>query len=196
MDDNIESTAGADYTDRLRDRPGAAWKRFVPDPYRHNIRKLRLGRVLDIGCGIGRCLAFNDGNGVGLDHNATSVALCRERGLEAYTPDEFAERDRGIFDSLLVSHVLEHLDEDSGFELLARYLPLLAPDGRVVIITPQEAGQRSDPTHVRLVGPVEASRLLARLGLDAQSDRSFPFPRPVGRVFAYNETIVTAVLRG
>ncbi len=158
---------------------------------------MKLGRVLDVGCGIGRCLAFNDGNGVGIDHNPASVASCRELGLEAYTPDEFDMVDRGVFDSILLSHVLEHLDEVDGSELVARYLPRLADNGRIVLITPQSAGQRSDPTHVRSIGKVESVRLLGALGVVNITTRSHPFPALVGKVFRHNENIaVGTVLRG
>jgi SAM-dependent methyltransferase len=152
--------------------------------------------VLDIGCGIGRCLAFNRGVGIGIDHNPTSVVLCRERGLDAFTPDEFALADHGTFDSVLLSHVLEHLDEADGTALVSRYLPFLRAGGRVVLISPQESGQRSDPTHVRFVGVDESARLLHSLGATEITSRSFPFPRIAGRVFRYNETVVIGTLRG
>ena len=196
MAEDPDSTIGEDYTARLRHRRGHMWKRLLPDPYRRNIRRLNLGRTLDVGCGIGRCLLFNDGNGIGVDHNPTSVAMCRERGLEAYGPEDFQTSDRGLFDSLLLSHVLEHLEEDAGVSLISSYLRFLRPDGKIVVITPQAAGQRSDPTHVRLVGESEVSRLFELTGVQVDSARSVPFPRPVGRFFVYNETVVTGVLRG
>lgn len=196
MGESQDPTIGADYTRRLTERPGAAWKRFVPDPYRWNIRRLCAGRTLDIGCGVGRCLAFLDGNGVGVDHNPTSIAECRRRGLEAYTPEEFAASDRGQFDSLLVSHVLEHMDEEGAVSLLRPYLASLVEGGRVIVVTPQQAGQRSDPTHVRLMGISEIEVIFARVAVDVDSARSFPFPRFVGRLFTHNETVVTGVLRG
>lgn len=196
MDESPDPTAGAEYTRRLSDRPGASWKRLVPDPYRRNIRRLCVGRTLDIGCGVGRCLAFLDGAGVGVDHNPTSVDECRRRGFEAYTPDEFATVDRGMFDTVLVSHVLEHMDEDAGVAMLESYLGSLRIGGRLVVVTPQAAGQRSDPTHVRLMGETEIAAVLARLAIDITSTRSFPFPRVVGRIFIHNETVVTGVLRG
>jgi 2-polyprenyl-3-methyl-5-hydroxy-6-metoxy-1,4-benzoquinol methylase len=111
-------------------------------------------------------------------------------------PEDFQLSDRGLFDSLLLSHVLEHMDEDAGVSLISSYLRSLRPSGKIVVITPQAAGQRSDPTHVRLIGEHEVSRLFSRLGVEVESARSFPFPRPVGRFFTYNETVVTGVLRG
>ena len=184
------------YTDRLRRRPRALWKRLIPNPYRWNIRRLRPGRMLDIGCGVGRCLAFVDGNGVGIDHNESSVAECRARGFEAHTPEEFDLIDPGSFDTILLSHVLEHLDAAAGEELVSTYLPHLRPGGRIVLITPQEAGQRSDPTHVRFVGAAESRALLEHLGARVVSSRSFPLPRWAGRMFIHNETVVVGTLAG
>jgi len=182
-DDPAADTTGEWYAARL-DR---GWRARLPDPFRANIRRLRLGRVLDVGCGIGRCLAFIDGNGVGVDHNPTSVARCRERGLEAYTPAEFLAADRGAFDTLLLSHVLEHTDEAQGAELLAGYVGHIRRGGRVLLITPQPAGQRSDPTHVRPIDRSELQSILEGLGCTEITTRSFPFPAIAGRGFRHNE---------
>ncbi len=154
------------------------------------------GRVLDIGCGIGRCLDFVRPRGVGVDPNATAIAVCRDKGHEAYTPEEFAARrsagDDRAFDTLLCSHVLEHLDEPTGVALLRSYLPELAEGGRVVLITPQERGQRSDPTHVRLMDARALRDLAEQCGLTIERIASFPLPRVFGRWFIYNETVTVA----
>lgn len=189
-------TSGEWYADRLERLSGRSWKRFVPDPYRWDTRRAKLGRVLDVGCGIGRRLEFNRGIGVGVDHNPASVEICRRRGLEAYTPDEFFAVDRGVFDSMLLSHVLEHTTPEEGRGLLETYLPLVRPGGRVLLITPQEAGQRSDPTHVRLLGPEDLRRELQGLGIVDVDTRSFPFPAMVGRIFRHNENQAIGRLPG
>lgn len=194
-DDPNPSTADPAYTARLRDLEGRGWKQRldVQAPYRWNLRRLHPGYTLDVGCGIGRNLAHLRGNGVGVDHNAASVAEARARGLTAYTPEEFAatpEARAGGFDSLLVAHVLEHLDAHTGRELLATYLPAVREGGRVIVITPQEAGFRSDATHVRFVDPAAIELLLAEQGWRVVGRQSFPFPRIVGRLFAYNEFVV------
>lgn len=188
-------TADPSYTARLRDLEGRGWKQRldVQRPYRWNLRRLHPGRALDVGCGIGRNLTHLDGDGVGVDHNATSVATARERGLTAYTPGEFlASPDAvlGGFDSLLVAHVLEHLDLSTQRDLLATYLPYVREGGRVILITPQEAGFRTDATHVRFVDPAGCDLALREHGWRVVSRQSFPFPRPVGRVFPYNEFVV------
>jgi len=187
-------TSGSWYTERLRSRPQSVWKRVIPNPYRWNLRRMGLGRVLDVGCGVGRCIEFLDGNGIGVDHNPTSVDECRARGFEAYTPEAFALVDVGMFDTLLLSHVVEHLDPGSGIDLVRSYLPYIRPGGRIVLITPQEAGQRSDPTHVTFVDAEAARSLLASLRIPVSRVRSFPFPRPIGRFFVHNETIAIGTL--
>ena len=189
------ATSGVDYARRLLRLETAPWKRLlnVQAPYRWNLRRLQLGRVLDVGCGIGRNLDHLDGNGVGVDHNAESIAIARSRGLSAYVPEDFAasaDARLGGFDTLLLAHVLEHVDADVAEELVRTYLPYLRADGRVVFITPQEVGYRSDDTHVRFVDASELERHAASLGLRVTRSYSFPFPRPVGKVFAYNEFVV------
>jgi len=189
-------TSGEWYTDRLQRMTGRGWKRFVPDPYRWNLRRLKLGRTLDVGCGIGRCLAFIDGNGVGVDHNEKSVEVCRSRGLEAYTPDEFRNLDAGLFDSILLSHVLEHTTVDEGQELLTSYVRYLKPGGRILLITPQLAGQKSDPTHVRLLDTDALRSQIEELGGVGIKTRSFPFPRFAGGIFRYNESQAIGAIPG
>jgi 2-polyprenyl-3-methyl-5-hydroxy-6-metoxy-1,4-benzoquinol methylase len=142
---------------------------------------------------VGRNLRNCDPGSVGVDHNAHSVAAARDLGLTAYTPDEFggaAGCAPGSFDSLLCAHVLEHLDEDTGAGLLATYLPYLRPGGRAVFITPQEAGFRSDATHVRFVGFAELAAQARTAGLTVRRTYSFPLPRAAGKLFRYNEFVV------
>jgi SAM-dependent methyltransferase len=57
-DQPASSTAGVEYARRLQRLSGRRWKRLidVQAPYRWNIHRLRLGRTLDVGCGIGRNL--------------------------------------------------------------------------------------------------------------------------------------------
>ncbi|HEX2785073.1 MAG TPA: class I SAM-dependent methyltransferase, partial [Ilumatobacteraceae bacterium] len=84
------SSTDSAYTRRLQRLSGRRWKRLVPNPYRWNIRRLATGRVLDVGCGIGRCLDFVRPRGVGVDPNETAITVCRENAHEAYTPADFA----------------------------------------------------------------------------------------------------------
>ncbi|MDU0312717.1 class I SAM-dependent methyltransferase [Phycicoccus sp. M110.8] len=194
-------TAGSDYAQRLQRLEGARWKKLldVQRPYRWNLRRLGLGRVLDVGCGIGRNLANLGPDSVGVDHNADSVAAARARGLTAYTTQEFWDTEvarPGSFDSLLLAHVMEHVDADVADGIVREYLPCLRPRGKVVLITPQEVGFRSDATHVRFVDLAGLDDHAQRLGLAVDRAYSFPFPRPAGRVFKYNEFVLVASVPG
>jgi SAM-dependent methyltransferase len=198
-DDHGPTTRDADYTDRLRRLSTTRWKQWlnVQAPYRWNIRRLDLGYTLDVGCGIGRNLDHLGGNGVGVDHNPTSIATCRDRGLQAYTTDEFFADGHATerpFDSLLAAHLVEHVTPDQTRELFASYLPCVRPGGTVVLITPQERGHARDATHVQWVDLAAARDLCAASNLTVQRQYSFPFPRAGGRLFVYNEFVTVARL--
>jgi SAM-dependent methyltransferase len=195
--DGRPRTDAPDYAERLKNLEQARWKQWldVQAPYRWNIRRLQLGRTLDVGCGLGRNLAHLGGEGVGVDHNPASVAVARERGLVAYTSDEFltgAHATEGSFDSLLAAHVVEHMSEEDAVGLLRTYLPFVRKGGKVVLITPQEKGYATDATHVRFCGFPEVVALCEAVGLTVARQYSFPFPRFAGRVFPYNEFVTLA----
>jgi hypothetical protein len=76
--------------------------------------------------------------------------------------------------------------------LVRRYLPYLRPQGRTVLIAPQEAGFASDPTHVEFFDFAALAAVQAENGLAAERAYSFPLPRPFGRVFLYNEFVSLA----
>jgi SAM-dependent methyltransferase len=192
------STDGVDYTHRLTHRAGRWWKRLLPTqaPYRRMLRRLEPGHTLDVGCGIGRNLANLDGRAVGVDTNPTSVVEARRRGFIAYEAGEFPsapEAVPGSFDTLLFSHVLEHMTGAEAADLVAAYLRYLAADGRVVVIVPQEAGYDSDPTHVEFLDVDDVRAILDTAGIAVADAFSFPFPRRVGRWFRYNETVIVGV---
>jgi 2-polyprenyl-3-methyl-5-hydroxy-6-metoxy-1,4-benzoquinol methylase len=187
-------TADPDYTARLEAQTSKGWKRIMgaQAPYRRHIRRVVEGRVLDVGCGIGRNLAHLDGNGVGVDTNPHSVEVARRNGLTAYTADQFADSSDavpGSFDTLLFAHVLEHMSFEEASSLLDHYLEYLRPGGKVVIIVPQEAGFRSDPTHVQFLDLEDLARIEEKQGLRREAGYSFPLLRVAGRWFTHNETV-------
>jgi 2-polyprenyl-3-methyl-5-hydroxy-6-metoxy-1,4-benzoquinol methylase len=187
-------TADKDYTARLESQTAKGWKRVLgaQAPYRRHIRRVVEGRVLDVGCGIGRNLHHLDGDGVGVDTNPHSVDVARRNGLTAYTADEFTDCVDAVargYDTLLFAHVLEHMEEKEASDLLGGYLPYLRPGGRVVIIVPQEAGFRSDQTHVHFLDLDALGRFEGKHGLKREAGYSFPLPRFAGRWFTHNETV-------
>ena len=186
------STKRAAYADRLVRKETATWKRLlnVQAPYQWNLRRQELGKTLDVGCGIGRNLATLAPGSVGVDHNAASVAIARERGFVAYTSEEFVSSPHavvGSFDSMLLAHVIEHMAAELGEKLVREYLPYVKPGGKVFFVCPQERGYKSDATHERFTTNDDLAALARSVGLVPERAASFPFPRFAGRAFTYNE---------
>jgi len=170
---------------------GAWWKRILPvqAPYRWNLRRLKLGRVLEVGCGLGRNLAHLDGVGVEIDPECVTIA--RSRGLTVYQPSEL-HAEPASFDSLLIAHVLEHLAPEDALELVRDYVPYVKGGGRIVLITPQEWNFRSHPTHINFVDFAQLCHIVGQLGLTVEKRYSFPFPRWAANIFKYNEFVLIA----
>ncbi len=195
--DDRSSNPGDEYAERLSNLQGSWWKRLLPVqvPYAWNLRRLDLGYVLDVGCGVGRNLRNLRGNGIGVDVSEAAVHLCRDQGFEAYTKAEFDALEiasRNTFDSVLVAHVLEHMTRSQAVALLSEYLRFLRPGGRAVLICPQERGFKSDDTHVTFLDTDDIAELAEEVGLAVDRAYSFPLPRRMGRFFIYNESVVVA----
>ena len=195
--DGAADTASAAYAARLQAKQQVLWKRVlrVQAPYQWNLRRQRLGRTLDVGCGIGRNLETLGQGSVGVDHNDAAVAVARQRGHLALTVAEWEDsplRRPESFDGMLLAHVIEHLDPAAGADLLRTSLPCLRPGGRVFFVCPQERGYASDPTHVRFTDGAALTELARDVGLVPDPWFSFPFPRWAGRAFIYNEFCLLA----
>lgn len=197
MENAGAATRGEEYAQRLIRLQMAPWKRWlnVQAIFRWNLTRLQPGFTLVVGCGIGRDLLNLRGNGVGVDTNEYCVRTARGRGFTAFTPDEFrASRDysrAGRFDSLLLAHVAEHMTEAQAIDLLREYVHLVRPGGGLILIAPQEAGFKSDHTHVQMMDFARLQRICATVGFTPERAFSYPLPRWAGRFFTYNEFVVT-----
>jgi hypothetical protein len=123
------------------------------------------------------------------------VATARERGLIAFTVDDFLRSqfaEVGAFDSLLAAHLVEHLEPGPARDILGGYLKFVRSGGLTVFITPQEKGYASDDTHVTWADFEQLRRLAEDLGLEPVREYSFPFPRHTGRHFAHNEFVLVS----
>lgn len=171
------------------------WKQIlnVQYPYKRALEEMNLGKTLDIGCGVGRILQWLAKDSIGVDHNPSSIEVCLSKNLNAVTSKKFDELTSSneiklkSFDNLLIAHVLEHLEENEQKEIIESYLPFLKKNGGVLIITPQEAGHASDPTHVTFTDFKRVKEILGELNLEVTSQKTFPLPRVFGRYFKYNE---------
>lgn len=191
---NNKDTSEPWYTARLNRLGNKKWKILLGTqrPFKAPITNLRLGKTLEIGCGIGRVLQWLP-NSIGVDHNPTSVAAAQARGLTVFTNKEFHLSEFAIpksFDSIMMSHLLEHLTKDERNTIMQEFKEYLIPGGRLVIICPQEAGFCSDSTHIEYLDFKSIKEYGLRHDFVVELAKSNPFPRFFGKVFKYNEFFV------
>ncbi|MBI3694909.1 MAG: class I SAM-dependent methyltransferase, partial [Acidobacteria bacterium] len=121
-------------------------------------------RVLDLGCGRGEFLELMQENGIagrGVDSDPESVAVCRQKQLEADQDDLFsylANLADESLDGIFSSQVVEHLPPSRLAELVALAASKLEPGGVLAIETPNPeclaifaTNFYLDPTHTRPV---------------------------------------------
>lgn len=186
------------YTRYQSDR--SALRKFVRKLYLKRAASQLRGRTLDFGCGVGELLAWLPPGSRGVEYNRATVDHCRARGLDVQFYDGGTD-DWSLsmldaadgFESMVVSHVLEHLDapQDVLRKLLAAAVRLGIRD--VLVIVPGRAGFRIDPTHRVMV---DEAMLRAAVSSPWQVARVFRFPfdvERVGDVFVYNELHVKLV---
>lgn len=139
-DPAIATGGGEQAFDRQRLAETADWlARHVPAD----------ARVLDIGCGNGGLLLALRERGfehlAGMDPSAACIRRLEACGLDAFrgwigdTPP-----GQRKFDLIILSHVLEHLLDPR--RALSSLLPLLAPEGRIYVETPDAARYADFPS--------------------------------------------------
>jgi len=139
-------------------------------------------RVLDVGCGAGGLLARYRTLGWdvrGVEINPRAVEAARARGLSVEQGTIFdAQPAGGGYDLVLLNHVLEHVLDP--LAVLRRASELLAPGGRIRIVTPnaQSLGLAwfgscwfplDAPRHLCLFEPRTLRDLARRAGLGVAS---------------------------
>lgn len=188
----VEYDAG--YTQYQSER--SAIRRFVRRLYLARAASLVHGPTLDFGCGVGELLKRLPTGSKGLEYNRDTVDFCRARGLDVEWYDGFADdwsltavRDNDGLRSMVVSHVLEHLEKP--MRVLDRLLNAARDKGvrRVLVIVPGRAGFRSDPTHLTFVDWAMLQAEAVRQADWCVVHRGyFPFDHPrAGDWFTHNE---------
>lgn len=144
---------------------------------RHLRRSEGRPRLLDVGCGTGEFLVRMRDAGwevSGIDPNAASVAVAREKGLDVQQSGLHEARlEERSFDAITLNHVIEHLHDPLG--AIARCRALLRRGGALWIATPNidALGHRrfgphwfglDPPRHIVLFTPRALEGLLRREG--------------------------------
>lgn len=96
------------------------------------------GSVLDVGCGYGqylRPLSKQFPNIVGVEINDHIREVLKKEKLNILSPQEFQKVDNK-FDTILMSHIIEHFYPDELIEMMDSYLNHLKRGGHLIIATP------------------------------------------------------------
>jgi 2-polyprenyl-3-methyl-5-hydroxy-6-metoxy-1,4-benzoquinol methylase len=132
------------------------------------IADLCRGRVMELGCGAGelsRTLADRGLEVVGVDHNEAKIALARQRHPHVrFLAADIRDLEVTLgYDSVVLSEVLEHVEEQAGDAILAKAWELVATGGRLVVSVPHEDCV-PHPNHVREFDRAALAGLLERFG--------------------------------
>lgn len=170
-----------DYTDYQANR--SLLRKWVRRAYLRSAASQLTGPTLDFGCGVGELLERLPGGSRGLEYNQATVEFCRRKGLQVDAYDGFVDdwnlsvlAPESRFDSMVISHVLEHLEGPA--QVLRRLLLASQRLGvrRVLVIVPGRAGFRIDATHHTFVNRDLLSRvgIVQGTGFSMQRTRYFP----------------------
>lgn len=184
------------YTDYQTDR---SWlRRWIRGFYLRSAAAMLDGPAIDFGCGVGDMLRALPAGSTGLEINPASVEHCRSNGLDVvlydadsdgWTLSPLAAAGRR-YRSLVVSHVLEHLEEPViKFNALLRAAERLGVE-KALAIVPGKVGFASDATHLTFVDEAMLAdeRIVAGTGFRLQGSHHYPLDlRAVGDVFVYHE---------
>lgn len=183
------------YTEYQTDR--SALRKLVRRVYLASARAKLPGTVLDFGCGVGELLASLPPGSKGLEYNRATVAYCRSKGFDVDWYDGTLDdwqlsviEDGCRFDSMIISHVLEHLD--TPVQVLWKLLCSAARLGisRVLVVVPGRAGYAKDATHRTFVDVelLSADSVTAGSGFKKIHGAYFPGNhRLIGEYFPYHE---------
>lgn len=186
-------TNNHEYAQRLLNLQNKNWKKasILFNPYKYHLAYISKGKTLEVGCGIGRVLSFLPGRSTGIDHNKKAIEICKEKDLNAFTSEDFLlNKESNLkYDTLIFSHVLEHMSFQEADKILKEYLPFLKQNGRLILITPQIKGFNSDPSHVYFMKKNDLIKLAKNNYIEKKATYSFPFPDFFGKYFIYNENV-------
>ncbi len=190
------------YTEYQTDR--SRFRKYVRRAYLKSAAAMVTGPTIDFGCGIGELLQRLPTGSLGLEVNQATVQHCTAIGLEVMHYDanvqgwDLAGVPSSLrMRSLVISHVLEHLEDPVG-----KFRKLLAGCEErgittVLVIVPGVKGYATDPTHLTFLDRSDLHAPEVVHGTGFRIDRSEYFPVDsewFGKYFTHNELRVRFVL--
>jgi SAM-dependent methyltransferase len=135
------------------------------------------GRLLEVGCGAGKTLAYLQSLGwraVGTDLDGEAVAVAASLGVDArHGALEALAFPANNFDAVVVKHVIEHLPDPRA--TLREIRRILKPGGTLIVLTPNAAGRGharfgkhwrglEPPRHLHIFTPGSLELLITEVG--------------------------------
>jgi SAM-dependent methyltransferase len=140
------------------------------------IVRLFRGYVLDIGCGPGVYLERYAGPSLGIDAHPNNIGICAKKKIQVLQADANDFVKENTFDTVLISHVLEHLDNPAG--VLENAYRCAKPGGRIIIIVPGYegfvSGLNDEVGHKIFIDEKFIDREMNRLSGKKISSKTFP----------------------
>ena len=186
----------AAYAERQLSRSRNPIRKLIKSFYLRDLMREVRGPTIDFGCGAGQILARLPPGSLGLEVNAALVETLKSNGhnVQLYNPEQdqlsFSGLATGHFETLVMSHVLEHFDHAAdGLRQILRSCDRLGIT-RMIIVVPGVKGYAFDKTHRSFVNHdyLQHHNLLDCEGYRVSKIRYFPINcEAVGKYFTFHE---------
>jgi 2-polyprenyl-3-methyl-5-hydroxy-6-metoxy-1,4-benzoquinol methylase len=127
----------------LRNISEQVYANYSLPPYLLEVLTDRASRVLDFGCGFGQVIlslnkvGFHDVDGA--DINSVVLKYLRELNINVYdltAEKEFYSSHKGIYDFVIMNHVLEHIQKNEIIDQLKLIRGLIKAGGSLIVVVP------------------------------------------------------------
>jgi 2-polyprenyl-3-methyl-5-hydroxy-6-metoxy-1,4-benzoquinol methylase len=158
------------------------------DTFKEIVDKVPEGAlVADVGCGAGVLMSklkeTKNADCTGYDFSEQAIDIIKGKGFEGRVQDvrHFeVNGDGGKYDAVLASHVLEHMQDDTGFLHVLK--ALCKKGGRVIIATPSDPAVQDISEHVRGYTDQEIKDLMASVFENSEVSKNARDYVAVGKV--------------